>query len=104
MILWIILIVILLACFFIKKTREGMNQIPENLFQTWTSKNLPPNMKACVSRLKRQNPEFNHYLYDDDDCRAFIEKHFDSTVLASFDALIPGCLQSRPLEVLCLVY
>jgi mannosyltransferase OCH1-like enzyme len=95
MILWIIfIVVIILLFFFIKKTKEGMSQIPANLFQTWESKNLPPNMKACVARLKRQNPEFNHYLYDDDDCRTFIEKHFDSTVLDSFDNLIPGAYKA----------
>jgi mannosyltransferase OCH1-like enzyme len=95
MILWIILFFILLFFF---KTKEGMSNssknIPANIFQTWNSKNLPPNMKACVSRLKRQNPKFKHSLYDDDDCRNFIVEYFDSDVVDAFDRLIPGAYKA----------
>lgn len=68
--------------------------IPANLFQTWKTKALPPYMKACVSRLKKQNPEFKHFLYDDEDCRSFISEHFESDVLDAFDRLIPGAYRA----------
>lgn len=71
-----------------------MTTIPANLFQTWKTKNLPPFMKACVSRLKRQNPEFKYFLYDDEDCREFIAEHFDTDVLESFDILLPGAYKA----------
>jgi len=77
-----------------RKKKEGMCEIPANLFQTWKSKILPPYMNACVSRLKRQNHEFKHYLFDDDDCRDFIAEHFDEKVLYSFDALLPGAYKA----------
>jgi len=85
---------IIIFCSLLKKSKEGFNEIPANLFQTWKSKALPPYMNACVSRLKRQNPEFKHYLYDDDDCRDFIAEHFDDNVLYSFDTLLPGAYKA----------
>ena len=61
--------------------------IPLNLFQTWYTLDLPKNMKENVDLLKKQNPEFKHYLYDDAMCREFISQNFDDDVLYSFDKL-----------------
>ena len=55
--------------------------IPLNIFQTWPSKDLPPKMKECVELLKKQNPRFTHYLFDDNECREFIKNHFNYEVL-----------------------
>jgi len=68
--------------------------IPKNIFQTWYTKNLPPKMKESVELLKKQNPEFNHFLFDDDDCREFIQENFDVDVLKAFDSLIPGAYKA----------
>lgn len=68
--------------------------IPLNIFQTWHTKDVPPKMKECVDKLKRANPEFKHYLYDDNECREFIKKNFDSDVLDAFDGLIPGAYKA----------
>jgi len=69
-------------------------QIPLKIFQTWHTKDLPENMKKCVQLLKIQNPEFEHFLFDDNDCREFIEKNFSNDVLFAFDSLIPGAYKS----------
>jgi mannosyltransferase OCH1-like enzyme len=63
--------------------------IPLHIYQTWHTKNLPPKMRECVNRLKNANPEFQHHLYDEDECREFIRTHFDPDVLDAFDSLIP---------------
>lgn len=68
--------------------------IPMNLFQTWHTLDLPTKMKNNVELLRRQNPEFTYYLYDDEMCRDFIEKNFDKDVLYTFDKLIPGAYKS----------
>ena len=68
--------------------------IPLNLFQTWHTLDLPPKMKNSVELLKRQNPEFTYYLYDDKMCRDFIEQNYDKDVLYSFDKLKPGAYKS----------
>jgi mannosyltransferase OCH1-like enzyme len=69
-------------------------EIPLNLFQTWNSKTLPPKMKECVKRLRRQNPEFKYALYDDDDCIQMIQQHFGSDVLNAFYRLAPGAYKA----------
>lgn len=68
--------------------------IPKNIFQTWYTKNLPPKMKESVELLKKQNPEFNHFLFDDDDCREFIQENFELDVLKAFDSLVPGAYKA----------
>jgi len=65
-------------------------QIPMKIFQTWHSKVLPPYMQKCVDQLKTENPEFEYFLFDDEDCRNFIKEHFDSDILDAFDHLKPG--------------
>jgi len=68
--------------------------IPLKIFQTWHTKALPPKMRECVEKLKADNPEFEHYLFDDDDCRKFIHNHFDSSVVYAFDSLVPGAFKA----------
>jgi mannosyltransferase OCH1-like enzyme len=68
--------------------------IPKNIFQTWYTKNLPPKMKQSVDLLKKQNPEFNHFLFDDEECREFIQDNFELDVLKAFDSLIPGAFKA----------
>jgi len=68
--------------------------IPLNIFQTWNTKDLPPQMKACVYRLRQKNPEFNYQLFDDEDCLHFLKEHFDSNVFQSFHRLKPGAYKA----------
>jgi mannosyltransferase OCH1-like enzyme len=68
--------------------------IPLNLFQTWHTLDLPIYMKNAVNKLKMQNPEFTHYLYDDNMCREFIKNNFASDVLYAYDKLKPGAYKA----------
>jgi mannosyltransferase OCH1-like enzyme len=77
--------------------------IPLDIYQTWFTKDLPPKMKQRVELLKRQNPRFNHYLFDDNDCREFIKKYFKSDVLEAYDNLIPGAYKAD-LWRLCVLF
>ena len=70
------------------------NVIPLDIYQTWHTKDLPPKMRERVELLKAQNPRFNHHLYDDNDCREFIKKHFKPDVLDAYDRLIPGAYKA----------
>lgn len=89
-----------------KKDYEKMKEnavIPLNIYQTWHSKKLPKKMQENVNCLKRQNPEFKYYLYDDTECREFIKKNFDKDVLNAFDTLIPGAYKAD-LWRYCILY
>lgn len=68
--------------------------IPLKIYQTWQTKNLPVHMRANVELLKMQNPRFEHFLFDDNDCREFIKTHFDESVLKAYDTLIPGAYKA----------
>ena len=78
-------------------------QIPLDIYQTWYTKDLPPKMAQCVEKLKRDNPEFTHHLYDDEDCRSFIKDNFDRKVLSAFDSLVPGAYKAD-LWRYCILY
>jgi hypothetical protein len=68
--------------------------IPLKIFQTWHSKELPPDMKAATEQLQAQNPEFEYNLYDDEMCRDFILKNYDADVLYAYDKLKPGAYKA----------
>jgi len=68
--------------------------IPTNIFQTWHTKLLPPSMAKSIHILQQHNPRFKYYLFDDKDCRAFIQTHFRPDVLHAYDTLIPGAYKA----------
>jgi mannosyltransferase OCH1-like enzyme len=76
------------------KETENTTDVPFILYQTWHSKKLPPKMAECVDKLTKQNPEFEHRLFDDADCRAFIKGNYDSDVLEAYDRLVPGAYKA----------
>jgi mannosyltransferase OCH1-like enzyme len=77
--------------------------IPLNIYQTWSSKDLPPKMLETCNLIKLENPEFNHYLYDDNDCREFIKANFEIDVVNAYDNLIPGAYRAD-LWRYCILY
>jgi len=77
--------------------------IPLKIYQTWHTKKLPPLMKRCTNLLKKSNPEFEYYLYDDNDCIEFIKNNFDPEVLWAFNQLIPGAYKAD-LWRYCILY
>ena len=77
--------------------------IPLKIYQTWYTKDLPPKMKENVESLKLTNPQFEHYLFDDNDCREFIKNNFEPIVLHAFNSLIPGAYKAD-LWRLCVLY
>lgn len=68
--------------------------IPLKIFQTWHTKNLPPNMSKAVELVKNTNPAFQHYLFDDNDCREYLKNNFPEIVVETFDKLIPGAYKA----------
>jgi mannosyltransferase OCH1-like enzyme len=55
------------------KLKDKYNSIiPLHIYQSYFTKNLPIKMNECVNKLKTDNPEFIHHLYDDEDCLVFV--------------------------------
>jgi mannosyltransferase OCH1-like enzyme len=105
--IFIIIIFIIIINYLITSSCENfinnINVIPLNIYQTYHTKNLPLKMKECVDTLKKQNPEFVHYLFDDDDCRKFIKDNYDEEVVNAYDSLIPGAYKAD-LWRYCILY
>lgn len=87
--------------FKLKKTYNSI--IPKNLFTCWHTKNLPYHMNKNYKLLKELNPEFNHFLFDEDECMEFIEKHFPIYVLNAYKSLVP-CAYKSDLWRYCVLY
>ena len=76
--------------------------IPLHVYITWKTLDLPPRMKQNYINLRKKNPEFNFHLFDDRQCRDFIQVYFPSA-LDVFDSLIPGAYKAD-LWRLCVLY
>jgi hypothetical protein len=68
--------------------------VPMKLFQTWHSKDVPPKMKENINIMRKNNPELEYFLYDDDECSQYIKTHFSSDVLTAYNTLIPGAYRA----------
>lgn len=64
--------------------------IPKIIHQTTSDKaRLHPALRDNVHRIKALNPDWEHRLYDNAECRAFIEAHYDSDTLRLYDRISP---------------
>lgn len=70
------------------------NTIPLNLYTCWHTKDLPPKMRENYDNMVKLNPQITFNLYDEIQCREFIEQYFDKTVIDAYDTLIPSSYKS----------
>lgn len=71
-----------------------VNNVPLKIFLTWETKELPINMYNNIILLQKMNPQFDIYLYDDNDRIEFIKENFDQDVLDAYNSLIPGAFRA----------
>jgi mannosyltransferase OCH1-like enzyme len=86
-----------------KQEEEVRNGVPLVIYESWKSHELPKGMRDNILRLLETNPEFDYYLYSDEECAAFIADNFDKDVLAAFHSLKPGAYKSD-LWRYCILY
>ena len=67
--------------------------IPRKIYQSWKTKNLPPELQKVVNKTKALNPNYEYHLYDDEDCRKFLLDNFGINYVNAFDALVPGAFK-----------
>lgn len=77
--------------------------IPCHLYTCWHTKELPPLMQQNFDTIVRENPEMQVHLYDENECRQFIEQYFDTSIVQTYDALIP-CSYKADLWRFCVLY
>lgn len=74
--------------------QERQQIIPKKIFQTWHTKDLPPKMKECVDDLKRKHPDFEYFLFDENECLEFIQNNFNETLVYAFETFIPSAYKA----------
>ena len=82
---------------------EVRNGVPLVIYESWKSHEVPKGMRDNILRLLEMNPEFDYYLYSDEECAAFIADNFDQDVLTAFHTLKPGAYKSD-LWRYCILY
>jgi mannosyltransferase OCH1-like enzyme len=65
------------------------NKIPNNVYQTFISKNLPPNIIKVIQHNKKMCPDYNFIFYDDHACDLFIQHHFDEKTYRAYKKINP---------------
>jgi len=91
---------------FIKKTdtsNSDVYNVPFIIYNTWHSHYIPIKMKKNIDYVLENNPEFDYYLYDDEEAREFIKDNYSSDVVDAFDSLIPGAYKAD-LWRYCILY
>ena len=91
----------LLSPFLVNNTYNSV--IPLNMYTCWHTKELPPLMQQNYLELVINNPEFKHFIYDENECREFIKDNFDEKVLNAYNSLIP-CSYKSDLWRFCILY
>jgi mannosyltransferase OCH1-like enzyme len=77
--------------------------IPLHLYTCWHTKDLPPLMKKNYDLLVEGNPKIQFHLYDEQDCRQFIQDNFTPEIVNAYDSLIP-CSYKSDLWRYCVLY
>jgi mannosyltransferase OCH1-like enzyme len=77
--------------------------IPRHVYTCWHTKDLPPLMQQNYNHIVRNNPEMQVHLYDETECRSFIETHFHKDVVEAYDTLVP-CSYKSDLWRFCVLY
>lgn len=93
--------------FFIPRTNTSkgntINNVPLKIYLTWETKQLPINMYNNIMLLQKMNPEFDIYLYDNQDRINFIKDNFNQNVLDAYNSLRPGAYKAD-LWRYCIIY
>jgi mannosyltransferase OCH1-like enzyme len=76
------------------KNKEGMNEIPLNIFTVWIGSEIPESMQQLFDKIKHDNPEFDFQCFDDKKSIQFLKSHFDESILDAYNHLIPGSYKS----------
>ena len=67
--------------------------IPLKIYQAWHSDDLPESVKICIQNIKNNNPEFEHFLFNNNTCRNFIKENFSEEILNAYDLIIPNAIK-----------
>ena len=68
--------------------------IPKQIFQTFKTKKLPLITRFHIWNIKRRNPEYRYFFYDDHDIEKFISEEFPPEYIESYRKLTIGAAKA----------
>jgi mannosyltransferase OCH1-like enzyme len=77
--------------------------IPKVIYQTWKTKEISDDLKNIIDSWKKLNPDYDYFLYDDNDCRNYIKDNFDEKILSVYNQILPGAFKAD-LWRYCILY
>ncbi|MDQ0594860.1 mannosyltransferase OCH1-like enzyme [Chryseobacterium ginsenosidimutans] len=68
--------------------------VPKQIFQTFKTKKLPFITKLHIWNMKRKNPEYTYFFYDDKDIEKFITEEFPPEYIENYKKLTIGAAKA----------
>lgn len=68
--------------------------VPFILHEYWHSRRMPYHMSNVVKRHIEMNPEFDVYIYSEEEAVSFMKEHFDKDVIDAYYGLKPSAFRS----------
>jgi mannosyltransferase OCH1-like enzyme len=77
-----------------EKQLLSKQKIPRVIYQTFETLECTDDMFNSIESWKNQNPDYEHYFFDNDKRIEFIQKYFDKKVVDAYLKLIPGAFKA----------
>lgn len=61
--------------------------IPKNIFQSWTTIILHPQIQNKIDKIKQLNPDYTHKIYTDEEMDDFVNMNFDQNIQDCYNRL-----------------
>lgn len=71
-----------------------LTKIPRVMFQTWDTQDLSPEALMLTQSWRTLNPHYSWCLFDENDRRDFIAKHFGERISSVYCRIIPGAYKA----------
>ncbi|ATN05669.1 glycosyl transferase [Chryseobacterium indologenes] len=68
--------------------------IPKQIFQTFKTKKLPLLTRFHIWNMKRKNPEYHYFFYDDSDIERFLSEEFPPEYINCYQRLTIGAAKA----------
>ena len=64
--------------------------IPKRIYQTWKYHELPDGISLTIQDMKKLNPSYEFYMYDDADIDNFVNKYYPGEIANAYNMLNIG--------------
>ena len=62
-------------------------RIPKNIFQSWYTKDVHPQIQQKIDKIKELNPDYTYTLYTDEEMDEFVHVHYPGEISNAYDKL-----------------